>query len=160
MTDWAEAAAKKALEQKLVRDQNIEKSNREAKIKAEAGPRLFKQLIDWINQEVTKYNKLLLSGSDGSEELFVKVTQSVKPSPELLYDHIVVGREDGKKGPLKIEYLTASGVLHYECGGGKGAFTLHVSDDGQASFRTPYHQVKTIEEIGAEMLSKFLEAKF
>jgi len=155
MSDWAEKAAQKASEQDAIRQQNVEKANRDAKVKGEIGPELFKQLRDWIGLEVAKYNQLR-----NSDELFMKVEQADNPTPELYYDSIIVGRRDGKKGPLKIKYSPITGIISYECGGGKGEFTLKITDGDKAQFETPYHQVKSIEEIGEELLNKWQNSQF
>lgn len=73
---------------------------------------------------------------------------------------ITVQRTDRVKRPLIITYSELQGILSYQCGAGQAAFTLKIADDGTAHFETPYHEVKTIEEIGEEMLSKFDESPF
>jgi hypothetical protein len=155
MSDWAPRQAAREAERDGVREQNVEKANREAKIKGEVGLKLFKLLQDWVGQTIAEYNQLRKE-----EELVVTLGQADKPKPGFFYDRITVGRRDGRKGPLKIEFSVVTGILHYECGGGQGNFTLQVVEDGQCNFETPYHQVKTIEAIGEEMLSKFMDSQF
>ena len=151
MTDWADAAAKETLEAKVIRDKNVEKSNRDAKIKAEIGPQLFGQLKDWLTQQIDEYNSRLAAGSDKSDELYVKAMPA-PPSPAMFDNLITVGRLDGKKGPLKIQYSVLSGILSYDCGSGQGQFLLEIDDNGGAVFKNPYHQAMSIEEMGEEML--------
>jgi len=155
MNDWAEEAAAKAFEQDEQRQENIQRSNREAKIKDEVGPRLFKELIEWIASQVEKYNKLR-----GKEELKVQRIEAAKMASGIIHDRIVVSRLDGKKLALKIEYLPETGMITYECGAGKGSFALQAGDDGQMRFETPYHQAVSVEDIGTEALSKFMSSQF
>jgi hypothetical protein len=55
MNDWAEDAALKSAEQDKIRAGNIAKQNRESAVRAEIGPKLFKELSIWI---VTKWPNL------------------------------------------------------------------------------------------------------
>jgi hypothetical protein len=162
MADWAAQAAQQTLEQKSIFNQNLERSNRIAKIKTEAGSRFFAQLADWLNKEVTDYNGKLAKGADPTDQLTVTVTPGIKPisasrTPD---DVIVVGRQDGKKTALTIRYSSVLGTLSYECGDYAGQFTLCVGDNDQAFFADDLHTPKTLEEIGTEMLTKFMKARF
>lgn len=159
MSDWAGQAAQKTLEDKRLRDQNIERANRVSKIKAEAGPQLFKQLFDWLAEQVAAYNASLAQGSDAAEELSVKMGKSSKPSPELLDDEIVLARCDGKKNPVRIRYSPVLGVLIYECDLHREELTLYVGDDDQPVFKTDSHTPKTIPDIGRDVLDRFMRAK-
>jgi hypothetical protein len=160
MTDWAGQAAQRTLEQKRTRDQNVERANRITQIKAEAGPRFFKQLGDWLNKQVAAYNDNLAHGSDEADELIVTPTQRSKPAPEMPDDEIVIARRGGNKEPLKVWYSSVRGVLTYECAGCREEFTLCVGDDDQPFFKTAYNQAKTIEEIGTDALNKFIDSKY
>jgi hypothetical protein len=155
MEDWAEKAAAVAAEKDRSQEAQIGKANRDARIKVEVGPKLFKQLQEWLLAEVDKYNRLR-----GSSELVVESVKAVKPKPALLCDRINVKRSDGKKSTLKINLSSPKGDIHYDYGGSKHSFTLTVDNGGRASFKTSYHAAKTIEEIGTEMLSKFQESEF
>jgi hypothetical protein len=158
MNDWAAQAAKQTLDQKTIRDQNTEKSNRDAKIKADAGSRLFNELSDWIGKQVDAYNAALDRGADDSEQLIMSSANS--PNNPSSNNRIVVKTRDGRKQPLQIEYSVLSGGLTYKCGGASGTFTLRVDNDGQCHFENQYHEAKSIEDIGTEALNKFLAAKF
>lgn len=155
MSDWAQREAAKTLERDRARDQETEKANREARIKAETGPQLFKQLHDWVVQRVAEYNQHL-----GRKDLVVTMHKAPRPQPDFFFDSITVSRNDGKQSPLKINYSLSAGILSCECGAGKFNFHLIVTGDGQAQFETPNHQMKSIEEIGEEMLSKFMDSQF
>jgi hypothetical protein len=159
MTDWAGQAAQRTLEKKRLHDQGIERANRVTQIKAEAGPRLFKQLFDWLNKQVATYNDKLAQGSDEADELVVNLAQSSKPAPEMPDSEIVIVRRGGKKEPLKIWYSAVRGILSYECEGRREEFVLYVGDDDQPFFKTESDTPQTIEEIGTEALNKFLASK-
>jgi hypothetical protein len=155
MTDWAEDAARKTLQQDAIRDHNVDKANREAKIKTEVGAKIFKELQDWITKEIEKYNGLV----PPADALSIAFNKESQPQP-LFSERIIVGRKDGRKGPLRITFNATTGIIHYECGAGQANFNLKIADDGSAHFETPYHKAKTSEEIGAEALSKFQDSTF
>jgi hypothetical protein len=102
---------------------------------------------------VAKFNELR-----GKPELKVDVTKADSPHPEMFFDGFIVSRLDKSKQSLRVNYSALTGVLSYEYGGGKGNFTLKASEDGTMQFQTTYSEVKTIEEIGTELLSKFSES--
>jgi hypothetical protein len=158
MTEWAGQAAQRTLEQKRLRDQNTERANRVAKIKTEGGPRLFRQLFDWLDKEATSYDSELARGSDDADQLTVTMIRG--SAPQVPDDVIVIARHDGKKNPVKIRYSTALGQLSYECEGRRETLVLKVDDDDQPFFETEFRERKTVEQIGKEILDKFLAAKF
>jgi hypothetical protein len=152
--DWAEKAAQKALERERSQKQNTEKENRDYRIRAEVGPKLFAGLLEWMSVQVTKYNQLR-----GRNELIVDTENSKDADPDVLFDTIVVKRRDGSSGPLRIIFSAVTGTLEYQCGkknqvfSSSGRFTLKVEPDGSASFRSSSGEAKNIAEIGEEMLA-------
>jgi hypothetical protein len=152
--DWAVAAARKAGEQDHTRQLNLEKNAREAKIKDTVGPSLFRQLQEWIISQVKEFNSLRKQ-----EELTVATTAQPNAANNQLDSLIRVNRPN--ISPLTITYNQATHIISYECG--KKAhteFTLKIAENGNAVFETPYHQDRTVQEMGSEMLNNLLESTF
>jgi hypothetical protein len=151
--DWAVMAARKALEQDRVRQLNLENNSRQSTIKDHEGPAIFGKLEQWISNQATEFNKIL-----GREELTVAVTAQKSLTVNQLDRVIRVNLPN--RGPLTITYSVAMHSITWECGAGKGELRLTIGEGGSVNFETPYHQTKSVEEMGAEMLDKLQESPF
>jgi hypothetical protein len=155
MSDWAETAAQKANEEEKHRSFETERYVRDANIKDQAGPEIFLQLQEWTTSKVDTYNR-----NRGKQELRAEVSSGHDLSSPRPSQKIVVRRADNSRGPLTITYSPSVHTISFDCGAGRGQFNLKVGNDGKPYFETPYHVRMTIEEMGQEMLSKFMESPF
>jgi len=127
----------------------------EYRLKDKYGPDYFAELKDWLTLQVVKYNK-----HRGRDELLLESSTDANSPIQIDGDRTIsIKRRDRSRGPLKISYSPVAHIITYECGAGKGQFNLAIQG-GTAVLETPNHIVKTIEEIGEEMLSRFENSPF
>jgi hypothetical protein len=148
MGKWAIESAQIVSEAEKARNLGALRVQRDDHIKDVEGPGLFEQLAGYIQTEVDAYNQIRRN-----RELTVSVTP-VAFTPEPDYERtIIVGRADRRNQSLEITYSTTTHRIRYECGKEKkGVFILGVSDDREPRFETSHHIIKSIEEIGDELL--------
>jgi hypothetical protein len=149
---WAEDAAARAAREEEKETLRMKRDERESKIKDGLGPELFVQLIDWLADQVERYNK-----ARDKQELAVSATKLQLPSSD---KSIKVFRRDGTQQPITFTYDSTVHRLRCECGAGNREFILRIGPDGVARFETPYNQAKTVEDIGTEMLKLFEHSQF
>jgi hypothetical protein len=152
-SNWAVTAAKKAIDQDRSRQLNLEQNDRDAKVKDHEGPALFRQLEQWIKGQADEFNQIR-----GKQE--ITVTTTARPSPTINQLDNLIRVTLPNRGPLTITYSVGVHSIGWECGAGKGELRLVIAEDGTAHFETPYHQPKTVEDMGVEMLDKLQESAF
>jgi hypothetical protein len=149
--DWAVKAAKEATERDRIKTLNLEKSSRESLIKNEVGPAFFRTLQEWMKTKVGEFNSIRRN-----EELVVTTSAQANSSFNTVDSLISVRPSDGSRQPLKVTYSVSTHTINYEYGQGHGDFKLNVAKDDSANFETTFHKRISPEEMGAEMLDKFM----
>ena len=124
----------------------FEKELRDSKVKKSDGPKLFRQLEEYLLRELRDAKRRA-----GKSEYCVEYLKS-SPLDPLRHKHIRVQSRDKNTPPLTIRYTPSIHRLHFECGARIGDYTLMVGDDGVFWFDTSTQTRRTIQEIVTEML--------
>jgi hypothetical protein len=124
------ANLKRKRSEQQIRDEKFVQVQR---LKQELGPELWASLRDWLEQTGTKINKEM------NEKAFVF---EVGSSSE------VTIRRASPPASLRLSFDSGSNRVRYECGVGKGEFTVEIDDNQEAYFRDAYHRRFAVEEVG------------
>lgn len=143
MSDWASRESAKDLTSEQEELLRLEKESRDHAMMDERGPALFAELYKYIVSQVDAYNEKM-----GRRVLDVSLSRVKLGSSQ----SFKVLRLDGTKQPLELTYNPASHRISCECGAGPQEFILKIGPDGEARFKTPYHQAFSIKELGDEIL--------
>jgi hypothetical protein len=145
---WADQQLSRESDEEKARRYHEEKAVREARIKDQRGPMLFRDLTVYLSEQVRQYNT-------GKKAQILIIEGDMQAHVDSGSRDIRIKRSDGTRRPLTISYSPVSHIVEWECGAGKGTFLLRVREDGTVYFETPYHAHMSIEEIGDELLAKF-----
>jgi hypothetical protein len=124
----------------------FEKELRESKVKKSDGPKLFRQLEEYLLRELRDAKRRA-----GKSEYCVEYLKSSFLDP-LRHKHIRVQSRDKNTPPLTITYTPSIHRLQFECGATICDYTLVVGDDGVFWFDISAQTKRTIQEVVTEML--------
>lgn len=126
----------------------FEKELADWKAKKSEGPKLFRQLQEYLFKELHDANR-----RGRKNEYVVKYLRS-GPFKLFRYEHVRVQRRDRKTPPLMITYSPAIHHMHFECGERNRDFTLIRGDNGVLWFDISAQIGRTIQEVVAEVLTE------
>jgi hypothetical protein len=151
--DWATQEVARELREARATENALEKSVRDARLKDVRGRELFEQLRAWMDGQAKSYNEQKqrqvlevgeIKASGGIEDsLFFQVSDRTRV-----------------RGPMKISYIPAAHTITVECGAGPKRYSLIIGDSGDILFENPNHQPRTIEELGAELMTHWRTSQF
>ena len=154
MEDWASRAAARDLELQDREHLHLRKEERDSQIKDKHGIEMFQRLNQWMRDQIDSYNRKLRE-----KRYSVSLVKEPDFNRKSEREFSVI-RTDGGKQPLKLTYDPTVHRLRCESSAGHQEYVLAVGEDGQPRFESLYHQVKTIEEIGTELLESWEAAHF
>ena len=154
MEDWASRTAARDLEAQDREHLHLLKEERDSQVKDKHGIDMFQRLNQWMRDQIDSCNRKL-----GEKKYSVSLVNEPDFNRKLEREFSVI-RTDGSKQPLKLTYDPTVHRLRCESSAGHQEYILTVDKDGQPRFESLYHQVKTIEEIGTELLDSWEAAPF
>lgn len=143
MNEGTEIHANDSLRRELI---ELDTELRDSKAKKSEGPKLFRQLQEYLLSELSD-----LKYRAGKNEYRVEYFRS-SPLDLFRAKHIRVQGRDKKTPPLTITFTPFNHRIHFEFGTRKGDYTLAVGDDGVFWFDPSAQIRKTIQEVATEML--------
>jgi len=151
--NWATREAAKDLRKEQDAANAIEKSVREARLKDSRGMELFEQLHAWMERQAKSYNEQM-------QKRMIEVGEIKIFGGMDSHHYFQVSDASHARSPMKISYRAADHRITVECGAGQKQYTLTVGDNENVYYETPYHQLRTIEELGEELMSFWKGAQF
>jgi len=137
LTDGSEQGCERA---------EFERDVRDSKVKKAEGPKLYRQLEEYLLRELC-----VAKEGTGKSEYCVEYVRN-SPLELLPNKHIRVQRRDKRTPPLTIKYYPSIHHLHFECGTQRWDYTLVVDEDVVIWFDTSARIRRTIQEVATEML--------
>ncbi len=152
--DWATREAAKNLREAREAAEARKKSERDARLKDDRGIECFKELHAWMERQAKS-----LSSQIPTQAFEVgEIKQFGGPD---CHHFFIVSSTKGERLPMKISYRSAPaphGII-VECGDvPKPQYFLSIRDN-DVIFETLKGQSKTIEELGPELLDRWISAR-